>query len=121
MTEIIPNDENTINFELEPVDTPVVTPPVTTSPVSPPGVQSPYVPSFTEYQISQLKSETPNIPKVAYTLGKRVLSLDVETTGLNPWDYKMVVCSVWDLNEPKSEMVTFSDWDEEQLMTCSIT
>jgi len=46
---------------------------------------------------------------------KRVLSIDVETTGVNPWDYQLLVCSVWDLSKPKSEMVTFASWDEEQL------
>lgn len=64
-----------------------------------------------------LTSTTPNIPKVHTTLGKKVISLDIETTGLNPWEYQIVVCSCWDLGVPKSDMVTFAGWDEEELCT----
>lgn len=51
----------------------------------------------------------------ALSPSKKVLSIDVETTGINPWDYQFLVCSVWDLSKPKTEMVTFAGWDEEQL------
>jgi len=64
-----------------------------------------------------LISSTPNIPKVHATLGKKVISLDIETTGLNPWEYQVLVCSCWDLGVPKNEMVTFAGWDEEELCT----
>ena len=62
-----------------------------------------------------LISSTPNIPKVHATLGKKVISLDVETTGLNPWEYQILVCSCWDLDVPKADMVTFAGWYEEEL------
>ena len=111
MVQILPNNENTYNAQL------------TKSPVTPstsieePKTSNTYyqdqpvIPTYEEYKVSNLKSTTPTIPKVAYTIGKKVLSLDVETTGLNPWDYKLIVCSVWDLDEPKSSMVTFASWD----------
>jgi hypothetical protein len=64
-----------------------------------------------------LASSTPNIPKLHPTLDKKVISLDVETTGLNPWEYQILVCSCWDLGVPKSDMITFAGWDEEELCT----
>lgn len=106
MVEILPTDENTINVELEAL------------PVSQPGsAVEPYVASYKAPVNISLSSGnvTPAIPKVAYTLGKTVLSIDAETTGLNPWDYKLIVMSVWDLNEPKNTIKTFSGWDEEVL------
>ena len=74
------------------------------------------VPSYSQLLTENLVSKTPSIPKVQVTFGKKVLSLDVETTGLNPWDYKMIVCSVWDLDIPKGQMRTFAGWDEEKVV-----
>jgi len=106
MVEILANDENTINVELEAL------------PVS--FVSAPYEPYVAPYKTPTSNplisgNVTPTIPKIAYTLGKTVLSLDAETTGINPWEYKLIVNSVWDLNEPKGNMKTFSGWDEEEL------
>ena len=128
MTEI-PDNENTYNVELVPLA------PDETGEGDGTGTnagggsgssnadnQSNYVPyssyrvsSYDDVVIKSLSSPEFNIPKVQYTINKKVLSLDVETTGLNPWDYRLIVCSVWDLDEPKSNMVTFASWDEEQL------
>ena len=68
-----------------------------------------------EKDVSKLKAQTKIQAKVSYSAKQKVLSLDVETTGLNPWEYKMIVCSVWDLDEPKGQMKTFAGWDEEKL------
>ena len=107
----LPNNENTYNAALKPV-------PVTGQ-AQPVQQQNQYYADngvdYESFKISQLSSPKVTIPKVSLTLGKRVLSLDLETTGLNPWDYKMIVCSVWDLSEPKSEIKTFAGWDEEEL------
>ena len=115
MAVILPNNENTYNAKLSKSpstpSTSIDTPKGTTTNYS----GQPVIPTYEEYKISELKSTTPTIPKVAYSIGKKVLSLDVETTGLNPWDSKLIVCSVWDLDEPKGSMVTFASWDEEQL------
>ena len=119
MVEILPTSENTINVELEvdPVSLPSAQ--VDTSGISSDGsvkIAASTVPTYETYQIDQLSSKAQSIPKVAYTIGKKVLSLDVETTGLNPWEYKLIVCSVWDLDEPKGSMRTFAGWDEEVLV-----
>lgn len=53
-------------------------------------------------------------PDVAIT-DKKVICFDVEATGTDPWDYKLLVCSFWDLSKPISEMVTFAGWDEQKL------
>ena len=116
------NSENTLNAILEVEPTTSSTGVVSTSDLSAPSGQVVslanvgQVKSYDEYKTDSLKSDTPSIPKVAYTIGKKVLSLDVETTGLNPWEYKLIVCSVWDLDEPKGQMKTFSGWDEEPLV-----
>ena len=118
MAEIIPNDENTINIELEVDPVSLAAPAADTSGLGGSGavkLPASNVPTYEQYQIEQLSSKAPSIPKQAYTIGKKVLSLDVETTGLNPWEYKLIVCSVWDLDEPKGSMRTFAGWDEEAL------
>jgi hypothetical protein len=119
MVEIIPNDENTINVELEVDPVSLASPAADTTVLGGSGaVQLPasQVPTYEQYQVDNLSSKAPSIPKQAYSIGKKVLSLDVETTGLNPWEYKLIVCSVWDLDEPKGQMRTFAGWDEEQLV-----
>ena len=68
-----------------------------------------------EKDVSKLKAVTKTQAKVSYSSKQKVLSLDVETTGLNPWEYRMIVCSVWPLDIPKGQMVTFAGWDEEKL------
>lgn len=121
MTEFS-NAENTLNAILDVEPTTVATAVVSTTDLSGSSVNvasvqgESQVKSYDEYKVDTLKSDTPIIPKVAYTIGKKVLSLDVETTGLNPWDYKVIVCSVWDLDEPKGSMKTFSGWEEEPLI-----
>lgn len=46
---------------------------------------------------------------------KKTICFDCEATGTDPWDYRFLVVSFWDLSLPVSEMVTFSGWDEEKL------
>ena len=46
---------------------------------------------------------------------EKVICFDTEATGTNPWDYRLLVCSFWDLSKPLNTMVTFADWDEEKL------
>ena len=121
---VLPNNENTYNAQLKKKeDTPSTDQPSDQSYPNNGYVDvqnSPYVPyrvvDYDNLLVDNLASKTPSIPKVQYTIGKKVLSLDVETTGLNPWEYKMVVCSVWDLDEPKAQMRTFAGWDEEQVV-----
>ncbi len=48
-------------------------------------------------------------------LAEKIIVWDTETTGTNPWDYRLIVASFWDLSRPIAEMVTFADFDEEQL------
>lgn len=118
MAEIVATNENTLNAELEVDAQSQVSPTVDLSGVGQAVQVAEYktsVPTYEAYKISELSSKTPSIPKVSQTLNKTVLSLDVETTGLNPWEYKLIVCSVWNLNEPKANMRTFAGWDEEAL------
>jgi hypothetical protein len=54
--------------------------------------------------------------KVQPSLDTKIICYDTETSGTDPWDYQLYVCSFWDLSKPISEIVTFSGWDEEKLI-----
>lgn len=55
-------------------------------------------------------------PKVVVNSDKLVVCFDTETTGVDPWDFRLLVCSFWDVSKPKNTMVTFAGWDEESLI-----
>lgn len=60
---------------------------------------------------------TRKVTPISYPITtEKVICFDVETTGTDPWDYVVLVCSFWDLSKPINEMVTFSGWDEEKLV-----
>jgi hypothetical protein len=61
-------------------------------------------------------SPTVSKAKVQPSLDTKIICYDTETTGTDPWDYMLLVCSFWDLSKPISEIVTFSGWDEEKLI-----
>ena len=46
----------------------------------------------------------------------RPVVIDVETTGANPWDSRIICISVKDLTLPDSEIKTFYDEDEEKMV-----
>ncbi len=74
-------------------------------------IQSNVIPSTqVNYVSPTVKLTTPSV-----ALDKKIIAYDTETTGVNPWDYRLLVCSFWDLSKPISEMVTFSGWDEQKL------
>lgn len=118
MTDEIANSENTITMRMEAIPTTTSAPYVQTAITSEKTTVSSEVstpPSHDEYKASSLKTTTKATIKTPPLYDKTILSVDVETTGINPWDYKMVGCSVWDLNEPKAEMKSFFGWDEEKV------
>ena len=110
----LPNAENTVNLVLEPVQVAQESTPVDLSGLT---LNAQGVYEVVEKDPSKLQAQKKTQAKVQYSAKQKVLSLDVETTGLNPWEYKMIVCSVWDLDEPKGAMKTFAGWDEEKLTT----
>ena len=110
----LPNSENTLNLVLDPLPIARESTPIDLSGLV---MNAQGVYEVVEKDPAKLKAQTKTQAKVQYSAKQKVLSLDVETTGLNPWEYKMIVCSVWDLDEPKGSMKTFSGWDEEKLTT----
>lgn len=46
----------------------------------------------------------------------RPVVIDIETTGANPWDSRIICISVKDLTLPDSEIKTFYDEDEEKMV-----
>ena len=112
MSEELPSELNSITVSLTPIaeTQPSSVPSLSGLVQTAEGVYSavPYDPSKLDYQKSAKAAPE-------FQTDKTILSLDVETTGTNPWEYRLIVCSVWDLNEPKANMVTFASWDEEQL------
>lgn len=113
MSEDLPTYETTYTAELEPIEPPAgeyesellkrheAFRPISGTVISPADVQL----------------TSPPIVKTAPVVkpAEKVICFDVEATGTNPWDYRMLVCSFWDLSKPVSEMITFADWDEEKL------
>ena len=89
---VLPNNENTYNAQLKKKEETSSTEHPTDTGYQNDGYidvqSSPYVPyqvvNYDSLLVDNLSSKTPSIPKVQYTIGKKVLSLDVETTGLNP-------------------------------------
>jgi len=78
-----------------------------------------------ELSIAQTVIPTPTVSYVSPTITKvkvqpsldtKIICYDTETTGTDPWDYRLLVCSFWDLSKPISEIITFEGWDEEKLV-----
>ena len=79
MPTIVPTDENTLNVELEVDAQSQVSSAVDYSGLnatSSVAAVTSKVPTYEQYQTSQLSSSTPSIAKVAYTIGKKVLSIE---------------------------------------------
>ena len=55
-------------------------------------------------------------PKPELTGNEKVICWDLETTGINVYNSRIILGSFWDLSKPKSEMVTFYDEDEETMV-----
>lgn len=51
----------------------------------------------------------------APALDQKIICYDCETTGTNPWDYRFLVVSFWDLSKPINTIETFASFDEEEL------
>ena len=118
MTEVASTD-NTLNLDLEEE--------VTEIQYGPGGVALSYVPPGSEEQLSIAQAAIPTATvsyvsptvtkaKVQPSLDTKIICYDTETTGTDPWDYRLLVCSFWDLSKPISELVTFAGWDEEKLI-----
>lgn len=56
-------------------------------------------------------------PKVQPTLDKKIVVFDMETTGVNPWEYRSLGGSFWELDKPVSSMESFFGFDEEAITT----
>jgi len=53
--------------------------------------------------------------KVQPSLDMKIICYDTETTGTDPWDYRLIGCSFWDLSKPISTMVSFFSFDEREV------
>lgn len=92
MTEIA-NSENTIMIEM-----------AQAQPVVVQAASSPVASVFT--------APTAVASRMQPSLGSKIICYDTETTGVNPWEYRLLGCSFWDLSKPVSEIQTFFDFDE---------
>lgn len=110
-TNTAPTDPSQIiDLELEPE-------PTETTNTTPAPVSQPYVsPQASVKTLSWAQAVKPTVKSTpAISTDKKIICWDCETTGVNPWDYRLVVASFWDLSLPVSQMITFADWDEEAL------
>jgi hypothetical protein len=101
----IPQDSN-MEFELVPIEE--------TAPYVP------YVPENEQEYFNKYEKLLPD-PKVVTDIPKVIspkitVIFDTETTGVDKFTSRLVVCTLWDISKPKSEMMTFSGWDEELLV-----
>jgi hypothetical protein len=54
--------------------------------------------------------------KPELTGNEKVICWDLETTGIDVFNSRIILGSFWDLSRPKTEMVTFYDEDEETMV-----
>lgn len=54
-------------------------------------------------------------PKVDIKVNKKVIVWDIETSGTDLFSSRVILCSMWDINKPKSELVRLFAQDEEEL------
>ena len=54
-------------------------------------------------------------PKAQPSLDKKIVVFDMETTGVNPWEYRSLGGSFWELDKPVSTMESFFGFDEEAI------
>lgn len=84
------------------------------APEAPPAASSTSINPVTYVPSAVVKKE----PRSAIT--EKTIVFDVETTGTNPWDYRLIVATFWDLDEPVSEMITFAELEDEEGLTIAI-
>lgn len=98
MSQDLPNNENTLTLDLG------------TNPVTPvAAAATPKAASVLSAPAYTAKS------KVQPALTSKIICYDTETTGTDPWDYRLLGCSFWDLSKPVATMETFFDFDEEKV------
>jgi hypothetical protein len=73
------------------------------------------VPTVSAPQINPLSVPYVSKPKVQPTLDKKIVVFDTETTGINPWEYRLLGGSFWELDKPVSTMESFFGFDEEKV------
>ena len=105
----LPNENNQANFVLEVEPTTQASPAVDMT-----GIRESI--SFEDAVIKPYSTPAnPGYAKVETPLNEKIIVWDTETTGTNPWEYRLIVISCWDLSKPISTMETFASFDEEEL------
>jgi hypothetical protein len=68
-------------------------------------------------QLDRLTPTPATVKKIPEVMSDKVTVIfDTETTGISKFESKLIVCSFWEVGQPKSDMVTFSGFDEEKLI-----
>ncbi len=113
MANELPNLSNQITVQLELEDSSESS---GSSEVTP-GTNQPTILTLEDAYIkTSYVSDFPGLAKVSSPLNEKIIVYDCETTGTNPWDYRLIVASFWDLSRPISEMITFASFDEQSLI-----
>lgn len=73
------------------------------------------IPASSVPQANVLSASTATSKKVQPALGTKIICYDTETTGTDPWDYRLLGCSFWDLSKPISTMESFFSFDEREV------
>lgn len=77
----------------------------------------PYYPPYEPYEPLP---PFPDLPFIELLPPARFLCVDIETTGANPWESRIICISCRDV-EPEAKIVTFSDPDEKVMLQQFIT
>jgi len=118
MTGEVSSNQNTLDVSLS-----EYTPEIT---YGPGGIALSSVPlsSMDEFTISQVtvpvaqvsyKSPVVNLAIPSVQTTKKIICYDTETSGINPWESQLYVCSFWDISKPVNEIITFFGWEERKL------
>jgi len=103
--EAVAPPKKVVEVELKPIEEkPPVAPPVKK-------IEVELVPE--EFQA--YKTEFPEPPSVPPVVDRPIV-LDIETTGPNPWDARIICISAADLTQPEAPITTFVDDDEKKMV-----
>jgi hypothetical protein len=59
------------------------------------------------------------LPTVQLKSGETVVCMDIEATGLNPWEDRVIVIGLWNLQDDESGIMSFYGLDEEEVVVAA--
>jgi len=102
------------------VDTAIVEPDVSVT-LTPSGQYvSTYSDAFTLDEVLNKPSQNKAVPAGVAISGDVIVIIDTETTGVEPWNDRVLVVGLWDISEPESQIASFWGLDEQKVITDAV-